>query len=304
MQGLSSAVLVFALFQAEPSSPVSSAAQVRLSLDETSILPATPTGLTVAIENHGALQLSLPPTLWLIATNEAGQSFVVRSTTLFTEGGGGEPVPEPLQSVAPNASSNLRFDPSLAVAGSRWFMDARLWVPDRYRIRAVLSNHVDPDGSYDAAHALTSNEQTLTVALRSEDDAAVWTWLQAQKWNEQAWLNRPWELASFVMKQHPKSDYALFVALYLPVPSENKPSAAYEDLMTRYAARPFAEQLKLRRIFYYQQSASIAYRRGDLYTATTEAEAGRALASELVANSRSSTVRASAQEFLDHIPSR
>src|SRR5258708_28713714 len=105
------------------------------------------------------------------------------------------------------------------------------------RLRAVLAGDVRPDGAYDTAQALTSDEQTLMVALRSEDDSAVWRWLQEQKWNEQAWLNRPWELVGFVMKQHPKSDYALFVARYLPVPDESRPSPAYEDLLKRTPAK-------------------------------------------------------------------
>ncbi len=304
MQVMLTAALFCALLHVAPAVAGPLAAQVRLVLDETSILPATPTGLTVTVVNRAETELRLPSTLWLIATNDAGQTFVVRSSMLFNENGGAEVVPEALRNLAPNASIELRFDPSIAVVGSRWFMDTRLWVPGRYRMRAVLAADVKPDGEYDLAQALTSDEQTLIVALRSEDDTAVWGWLQEQKWNEQAWLNRPWELAGFVMKQHPQSAYALFVALYLPVPSEYKPSAAYEDLMKRYPDKSFTEQLKLHRIFYYQQSSYVAYRRGDLYNATTDAEAGRELASRLVGSSRSSKVRDSAQNFLDHIPTR
>ncbi len=279
------------------------AAQARLVIDDTSILPATPTGVTVTVLNTGPTVLHLPSALWLTATSEAGQTFMLRSSTLFHEDGGAEVIPEALRTIVPNASAELRFDPSIAVVGSRWFMDNQIWAPGRYRLRAVFSPGVKADGTYDASAAIVSDEQTLTVAVHSADDAAVWRWLREQKWNEQAWLSRPSELARFVMKEHSSSEYALFVALYLPV-ANDQPSPAFDELIKRFPAKSFTEQVKLRRIFHYQQSSTLAYRHADLYRAVNDAEAGRELASGLVQSSHSSTVRAAAKDYLDHIPTR
>jgi hypothetical protein len=74
--------------------------------------------------------------------------------------------------------------------------------------------------------------------------------------------------------------------------------------MRQYSDSPFTEQLKLFRIFWYQQSSDIARRHGDLYRATNDAEAGRDLAATLAHASHSAVVRAAASDFLKHIPTR
>ena len=182
-------------------------------------------------------------------------------------------------------------------------MDNRLWVPGQYQLRAIFAPEVKGDGAFDVDAALISDEQTLTVALPSGDDAAVWLWIQQHKWNDESWSYGTRRLADFVLKEHPKSEYALFVAFYLPV-VDDKPAAPYDEVVERFPNKSFTDQLKLRRIFYYQQSSYVAYRHGDLYHAANDADAARGLASSLLQTSHASTVRASAKDYLDHIPTR
>jgi hypothetical protein len=275
-------------------------AEVRLALDEKNILPATPTGLRITVLNHGREQLQLPPSISLIATDAAGKTFTLRVLSLARSLAA--PVPQELRAVPVDGSQQLRFDPSNAVAGSPWLMDERLWKPGSYRLRAVLAPEVRPDGTFDATTALVSNEESLTVIAPTDDDAAVWRWMQRQKWNEQAWIWRGGQLAKFVMREHPKSQYALFIALY--VPQNDGPVPLHSDLVARYPNHSFTDQVRLLQIQAYQRSIDLAYRQADLYRAANESDQARAIASDLVRNSRSSNVRAFAKELLDRTPPR
>lgn len=182
-------------------------------------------------------------------------------------------------------------------------MDSRLWRPGFYRVRAVLAPEVTPDGTFDPATALVSNEETLNVSLPSEDDAAVWSWMREQKWSESAWSMRPWQLANFVLKYHPKSLYALYTAMYVKKAAEG-PSPAVIDAVRRYPNKPFTDQLKLLLDQEYEQAQSLARQQANFEQAAYESDRARAMASDLAKNSRSANVRAYARELLDRIPSR
>ncbi|MEA2240305.1 MAG: hypothetical protein QOC81_5029 [Thermoanaerobaculia bacterium] len=281
----------------------STATSVRLILDERSLLPGTPTGLSVIVSNPGEEELQLPPVLWLVAMNDAGKTFTVRSFTMSTETAGGQLLPEHLRTVASHASRELRFDPAIGIVGSPWFMDQRLWTPGRYRLRAVLAPDVKPNGSFDGTSALVSDENILTVVLSSPEDAAVWEWMRDQKWDEQSWVNRPWQLAKFVNQSHPKSQYMLFAAIFLPRDGEG-PSPVVIELVKRFPNKSFTEQVKLLIVQYYEQAESTARQQSNLYVAANASDEARTIASELVRNSRSSNVRAFAKELLDRIPTR
>jgi hypothetical protein len=60
--------------------------------------------------------------------------------------------------------------------------------------------------------------------------------------------------------------------------------------------------MRLLQVWGYQEAASLAYRQKDLYHAANDWELARAIASDLVNNSGSSHVRASAKELLDRTP--
>ena len=182
-------------------------------------------------------------------------------------------------------------------------MDQRLWTPGVYRLRAVLAPEVKPDGSFDEASALRSDENALTVALPSPEDAAVWGWMREQKWDEQSWGMRPWQFAKFVNQYHPKSQYMLYAAIYLPKKGEG-PSPILLELVNRFPNKSFTEQVKLLIVQYYERSESLARHQSNLYVAANESDEARAIASELMHNSRSSNVRAFAKELLDRIPTR
>jgi hypothetical protein len=279
-------------------------AEVRLALDENVILPGTPTGLTVIITNHGEGTLEVPSALWLTATNDAGQTFILPAA--MTTDGTATPVPGGLRTLAPGASRELRFDPSPVVVGSPWFGDGRVSGPGRYQLRAVLAEDVKRDGTFDAETAMSSKEETLTVTASSDEDVAVWTWMHsvAPSWTERTWDKHSREFADYVMRNHPRSQYALFAAAFLPMRDHGEPSPVLEEQTRLYPNKAFTDQLKLLIIQYHIQALHTARHRSDMFKASSESDAARALATELMRDSRSSTVRASAKGYFDNSPTR
>lgn len=278
------------------------APEIRLVIDESSVLPGTPTGLSVFVSNRNDDELQLPAALWLTATNEAGQTFTLRAQP--TTDGAAAAVPSELRTIPTGASRELRYDPTVVIAGSPWLTDDRL-LPGRYKLRAVFASQVQPDGTFDAAGAMVSNEVVLDVAVESADDGAVWSWMQEQgggRWGDRAWVSPRADFAAFVMKHHPASHYALFAAPFLPMRDHGEPSPLVEEQARLYPARAFSDQVKLLLVQYHVQALHTARKRADLYRASIESDAARALASELVRESRSSVVRATAKDLFDRTP--
>jgi hypothetical protein len=275
---------------------------VHLSIDEHALLPGTPTGLSVTVQNIGTDKIELPQSLWIVATDSTGKTFVVRSHRVFSETAGQEIVGERV--VTPKGSRELRYDPSAVVAGSPWFMDDRLWEPGRYSLRAILANNVDAAGTYDPAAAFVSNEETIDIGTSTTEDAAVWEWMRQHGWNEQAWLTRPSQLRDFVIRNHPESAYMLYVAAFFPMQVQDEPSAMFVEQIRRFPNKSFTDQLRLLLIHYRQQTSYVAYRHGDITRATYDADDARSIASSLSKNSRSLNVRKQAAEKLAQLPTR
>src|ERR1051326_1240880 len=144
----------FFLLLASPSTfAAQPAVEVRLLLDESSVLPGTPTGLSVSVTNRGDRPFELPAFLWLTATNQAGASMTLRAQSTNDA----SPLAADLRIVPPAATREFRYDPTVAIVGSPWLTDDRL-LPGRYSLRAVFAPRVEPDGTYDRAGAVVSNE--------------------------------------------------------------------------------------------------------------------------------------------------
>lgn len=294
-------MITIALFTALMTAPLINA-DVRLMLDESTVLPGTPTGFTIVVTNPGKTALQLPSALWLVATDEDVETFRV-SPYNVSDNPGIWISPE-RRIVPPGETREFRFDPSNVVAGSTWFTDGRLSPPGKYRLRAVFAPNVEANGDFNAAHALASKEELLSIAVESDDDAAVWEWMKTKgrgQWGQDEWLSQPfWD---FVWKNHPESSYALYAVIFLPVQYHEQRNDLLLEQANRFPQKSYSDQLKLYVVREHQQAADI-FRRSDLSAAADEAEAARKLASELVANSRSSTVRAEAQRLLAAIPKR
>ncbi|MEA2571165.1 MAG: hypothetical protein QOI24_3166 [Acidobacteriota bacterium] len=275
---------------------------VVLLFDERTILPATPTGMTVIVTNRGDKPARLPQSLWLVATNDAGVTFTVRANN-FSRETAAHILDDEATVIDAGATREIRFDPSIAMIGSPWLMDQKLWTPGRYQLRAVFAEDVSPDGTFDAKAAVASKPETLTVAVTSKDDQAVWEWMKARNWNENAWMSRSPELIDFIEKQHPQSTYALFTAVYLPK-SDEDPAPLAAALVKRFPAHSFTEQVKFLLLQYYQDRTTLANLRNDPYRAANEADEARAIASELAQSARSAAVRTDARHRLEQVPSR
>lgn len=276
-------------------------ADVRLLLDEPSVLPGAPTGFTIVVTNPGTKALQLPPALWLVATGEDVATF--RVSAYGVTDNASVPLTAAQRTVPAGETREFRFDPSPVLVGSPWFTDGRLSQPGRYRLRAVFAPSVEANGEFNAAHGLASKEEMLTVAVESADDAAVWEWMRtkgAGKWGQGEWMTQPF--ADFVMKNHPKSNYALYAAIFQPRDARMHNPALAEQA-ARFPHKSYTDQLKLVMVQYHRQAADML-RHSDTRAAGDEADAARKLASELKARSRSSLVRAEAERLLAETPKR
>lgn len=294
---------LFSLLVGAAAFAASPAPDVRLALDETALLPGTPTGVTVTIANSGDHEVRLPSSLWLTAADEAGKTFTLRASEA-SDGAAAGVAPE-ARIVPARSSRELRFDPVFFILGSPWFLDERL-TPGRYRVRAVFAPLVHPDGTFDAASAVASNEQELTIAAASDEDRAVWQWMLQKgggKWGQREWAQYYRDFGEFVARDHPRSEYALFAAAFQPHAHGEVPAMLAEQV-GRFPSRSFSDQAKLLLVQIHQQGMSTARLQANMQRAAEESDAARALASELLNNSRSSRVRASARELLEGIPTR
>lgn len=298
------ATLFSILFIASNAVAASPAAEVRLVLDEASVLPGTPTGLSVMVINRGHEELQLPPFLWLVAKNDVGDTFTLRAQ--LTTDGEAEAVPTEKRTIEAGRSREFRYDPTFAIVASPWLTDDRL-SPGRYHLRAVFAPEVKPDGRFDSNNAIASGEEVLTVSLESPEDVAVWEWLRKAgggKWGDRAWLSPRVDFADFVMKNYPTSHYALFAAPFLPMRDYGEPSPVLEEQARRFPKKSFTDQVKLLLMQYHVQALDTACHHSDMSRAAEHSDAARAIASQLVRNSRSSNVRSSAKELLDRVPTR
>ena len=293
-------MITFALFTSLIAAPLLHA-EVRLMLDESKVLPGTPTGFTIVVTNPRLTPLQLPQFLWLVATNQDVAKFRISAYNVTDTAAIG--LAPDQRTIPPGETREFRFDPSPVLVGSPWFTDGRLSRPGMYRLRAVFAPGVEANGEFDATHALASKEEPLTIAVESPEDAAVWEWMQTKgggKWGQGEWMSQPF--ADFVMNNHPGSGYALYAAIFQPRDAKMQNPALAEQA-ARFPNKSYSDQLKLLMIQYHQQAADIL-RRSDVRAAADEAEAARKLASELAASSRSSSVRAQAQRHLAETPTR
>ena len=294
---------LFSIVVASTAVAASPVAEVHLVLDEASVLPGTPTGLSVVVTNRRHEGLQLPPLLWLVAKNDVGDTFTLRAQ--LTTDGEAEPVPAEKRTIEAGGSREFRYDPTFAIVASPWLTDDRL-SPGRYRLRAVFASEVKPDGRFDLDNAIASSEEVLAVSLESPEDVAVWEWLRKAgggKWGDRAWLSPQVDFADFVMKNYPTSHYALFAAVFLPRHSD-EPPLGLEEIVKRFPNKSFTDQARLLLIQYYEQAESLDQHRSDMIRAANHSDAARAIAFQLVRNSRSSNVRTFAKELLDRIPTR
>lgn len=101
-------MITIALFAALMATPLVNA-QVHLMLDESTLLPGTPTGLTIVVNNRGLNPLQLPPALWLVATNE-GATF--RINPYNERANASIWIGDEQRAVLPGETRELRFDPN------------------------------------------------------------------------------------------------------------------------------------------------------------------------------------------------
>ncbi len=274
---------------------------VQLLLDDERLLPGAPTGLTVTVANRGLSPIRIPSQLWIVASTIDGRSFPLRN--LMEERG--EPVADEMRTIPPGTTRELRFDATEVVQGTRWVLDERVVTPGRYSLRAVLAESVDAYGQFDVANSLSSKPVVHVVAEPSGDDAAVWRWMQEKAggaWGEKAWFEKPGLLATFVLEEHPQSEYALYTGIWVPWRDVDRKNALLERLTAAYSARSYTEQLKLALARRYESEYTRAYQAGDMVRAAAQLAKARDLVEPLEHHARSATARSEAARILHELP--
>jgi hypothetical protein len=280
---------------------------VRLTLDEASVLPRMPTGLTITVTNGSNSALHLPSAIFLLATNEAGETVVLNA---YSGSMAVARVAEDSREVAPGASHEFRFDAESVSVGSPWLVDTRLSKPGMYRLRAVFGetetdpgaviNNVTQQGDFDRSNGLFSDVATLNVAVVSEEDRAVWQWLKDRP-NEGP---IPTGFPAFVIDHHPQSGYALYASVwYGPTDFETK-ATLMQGVIKRFKTSPFTEEVQLNLLQRYRIAAMESEGGHRVKEAADRYQKARDLAADLIENAHSAVVRKQAQGFLETTPTR
>jgi hypothetical protein len=292
-------ILITALLLA--SALTAAAADVRLRLDESTILPGTTTGITVTVANTARHATAVPSKLWLIAAGPSGERFRLNALT------SSQPEKQvPSAMLRARESRDLRFDPVIGMVSSPWLLDRRLSTPGTYRVQAVLSPHVNPDGSFEPETSIVSAEEQLVVAVETAEDQAVWAWMNDRApdgWGMWEWDIHRTAFTRFVLDEHPASNYALFAAVYEQRREDGPPARVLEEQAARPSDRTYAEVVRLLVGEYYVQTAQIAYKTDPLRAADA-ADVARDILAALVTSSRSIHLRDRARELLDQLPRR
>lgn len=296
---------ILAIFLAAtlPASAEDWAADVALVLDESTVLPGTPTGLTLTVSNRGEGELELPAAVWLIASTADGKSFPLR--TLLSDQGRPLPVPDDLRRIAPGGTREIRFDVPHVVQGAPWLLDERIVEPGEYQLRAVFAETVDAVGRYDVASALASGPIAYTVERPAGEDEKVWRWMVEKAggpWGEQAWFRRPGELAAFVLTEHPSSRYALYAAIWAPWKDLDRQETILRRVVEENREIAFTDQLALELARRHHRAFLRSYQRGDLEGAERERVSTAAIAGRLATEGRSSTVMKEAGQLIECLP--
>jgi hypothetical protein len=278
---------------------------VKLTLDEASVLPRMPTGLTITVTNGSDKGLHLPSAIFLLATNEAGETVVLNA---YSGSMAVAHVAEAERDIAPGASHEFRFDAESVSVGSPWLVDSRLSKPGTYRLRAVFGetqtdpgaviDNVTQQGEFDRSNGLFSDVAMLRVAVVSDEDRAVWQWLK----------DRPGEgpiptgFPSFVIDQHPQSGYALYASVwYGPTDFETK-ATLMQGVIKRFKPSPFTEQVQLNLLQRYRIAAMDSQGGHRVKEAADRYQKARDLAADLIENAHSAVVRKQAKGFLETTP--
>lgn len=278
-------------------------ANVRLSLDESLVLPGTPTGITVLASNLGNSDLRLPPLLWLVATKGDGSSFPLRN--LLSREGTPIAVPEDARTIPAGETRELRFDVPETVQGAHWLLDERIVLPGRYELRAVFTEEMDQTARFDVATALASNPVQYSVDAPGGDEARIWTWMREAAggaWGEKAWFRQPGRLAEFVLSNYPESRYALYTAYWAPCCDVERQNAIIRHAIETHRGIAFADQLELALARRLEQQYSVAYSRGEIERAAEKLAGAREVATRLRDEARSSVIRAAAKTMVERLP--
>ena len=285
-------------------------AQFSISPDRT--LPALPVSFHITVVNPDNGSQPLPGGAVLLATPAAGEAFIaladnltlVKNVRTWLEG---------VDRVNPHGRYAFDIPIDATLGNPSWFADPRLNRPGTYRLQIILTDASDATlrGATPAtiwsrlsASALTSNEVVLSVDAPTGDDAVVWRLAAAEArgvLGSNLWLGAG-SLMKKIWLEHPKSTYAQYIAIRVPLPTIEDRMKAVQQVLTANPNGPLADwqqlQIALLEEHLYGSAQS---RQADKATLTDHAGRAVGLYRSVIRNAHSTRAKAVAQKKLDDL---
>ena len=185
--------------------------RIALEIVPPTTLPGIPVTFRITFTNPGALPAVIPPAGLLVATDEAGRSFVVWPKPIHLQDLRSAPIPP-----GGTAAAELRPRGSL---DEEWpfVEEPRLNRPGEFRFHLVAGKVWHEDGGFDVPeNAIRSTEVTLHVIEPVGIDRDVWRELSKnhENGNVRVWSPTPesWAVSQRIVRQYPNSQYAGWIA--------------------------------------------------------------------------------------------
>jgi hypothetical protein len=248
--------------------------EVGLEITPRQVLPGIPAVVALEIRNTTDYAQDLPQMVSLLArpSGSANQSRLrgELGRTVVS-------IPDAPSEIAPGAVFRAEFEFDHILVGVPWFFDPLLSQPGRYELVAQLEA---ADGDPRPPRAtLLSNSVTFEVLQPHGENAAVWHYLSGLSEEgaitSDVWITSILKVATFVVEQHPTSEYHQYVAALYPAKSlDQRIDRMIEGL--RHVTDPRAE------ISLKKQLSIVGRRRLAEMTRAREHERAEALVARLV----------------------
>lgn len=198
-----------------------------LGLEPRATLPGIPVTFRFTITNSTPKAIRLPKKALLHVSPLNGESFISRGESSRLVADLAQYIEPDAVPPAASVSFSIPLDPSLM--SPPWFFDARLCQPGGYKLRVLLSDHLNEDAvrgkpAFDVLSSkqssIVTDEVLLTVVEPTGVDAEVWRHLVQEagghEFNVGMWGVQGFGLAKTIWAKYPNATYARFVAAKVP----------------------------------------------------------------------------------------
>lgn len=218
---------------------------VSLEITPRSTLPGIPVTFRIVFTNLTAVPAMLPPHGLIVATNDAGESFVVWPKPIHFRDFRATPVPAKESAVIELRPQGMFNDGTLFVE------DLRLNRPGEFRFHVAAGKVTSGEGRFSIADdAIRSSDVPLYVIVPVGVDLDVWRELSKNRQGEwtRVWVPSPagWALAARIVRQYPDSQYAGWIAASGVSEKAHESAEALRNWLNRSSADEYTEMRELR----------------------------------------------------------